>query len=354
MSIKCCLVGGCPSSGSTYLADLLDSTNYSVCGPEIGIFAIKEFYKKNYKLVDFDRQSITASPHSSGVHLYNKFLPYYGLDKNELIKIISSSKNHEDFFKKFSTRFSNFRNKKNVKIFFEKTPQNIFILDSFLKRSTNGNFIFITRNPIDNIQSLQRRGYSFKAAAMTWLVFMAAYKKYKKTDRVFFIKYEDILDEPYQSVSILLKDLINVELDSNEIEKNYKNNLYRELSESRISSWTKNKGTVNKEKTKNTELSYKYIDFLLNLKLSKEYAHVFGLPEISFEEAIDISGYKEEVENNVTRLINSNNKKMHKDVIFSFHFSELKLLLGKHFRTSSFMLNFFKPHKFVNSLKIRS
>ena len=348
MKVKTCLVGGCPSSGSTYLADLLDSAPQSICGPEIGLFAIKEFYDEDFQKINVNSQSITASPHSSGVHLYKKSLPHYGIKKDEIIKMIINSKNHTEFFEKFICKFSKFRNKNDLKVFYEKTPQNAFIFNKFLDNVVNSSFIFITRNPIDNITSLQRRGYSFRAAATTWLVFMAAFKKSLTSNSVFYIKYEDLLKNPYGSVANIVENFINHSINLDELEFNYKNNSYRDSAVMRIKSWTKGKDKkkIIKEDKIFCKESFIHIS---KLHLSKEYAEIFNLPSISFKEAIEISGYKKYFEEKL--FDDSFNKKSNKTPGFSLQMSELKLVVGKHLRTSSVFKNFFRPHKFINALR---
>ena len=43
-------IGNSPSSGSTYLADLLDSLPYAVCGPEINLFSAKDYFAEFDKI----------------------------------------------------------------------------------------------------------------------------------------------------------------------------------------------------------------------------------------------------------------------------------------------------------------
>ena len=43
------VIGNAPSSGSTIFSDLLDSTEFTLCGPEIMLFSNKELLKKNSK-----------------------------------------------------------------------------------------------------------------------------------------------------------------------------------------------------------------------------------------------------------------------------------------------------------------
>lgn len=348
---KYCLIGGSPSSGSTYLADLLDSTTYSICGPELGLFATDKFYRKSWKNYNYIKPNITPSPHSSGIQLYKKFLCSYGLDKERLFEMMSTSIDQEDFFFNFSNRFIEFRNKIHTQIFFEKTPQNIYKIDKYFEVISGGFFIIILRNPVDVILSLTKRGYSFYTSIMTWLVAMAAYKKYFNNDRLFTIKYESLLENPFGETSKILKLLIDKEINQKEIEECYKKNTYRKVCESRISSWTKGYKGKNKK-----EIDCEFLENvkpkLKGFKISRTYCDIFNLPDISFTEALELSGYDKTFDSNNDNYKLVNEPKRVTKNRFGPFYNEHKLLYAKQFRKSYLSL-LRSPSDFISPLSSR-
>lgn len=91
------LVGSVPSSGSTLLADLLDSTSFSVCGEETKIFANKNIYRDfEYYKNNIDRGFKLSFLHSYG-KIYFNFLHKYGLNLKEFKEILENSNSLKEF-----------------------------------------------------------------------------------------------------------------------------------------------------------------------------------------------------------------------------------------------------------------
>jgi len=88
--MKFALIGNSPSSGSTFLADLLDSSNYSACGEELGIFSNKHLYdfeqfKKNPKL-----KSNLYSLYFVRTYWHQDYFHLYGFNNEELLALIKN------------------------------------------------------------------------------------------------------------------------------------------------------------------------------------------------------------------------------------------------------------------------
>ena len=141
------IVGCPPSSGSTFFADLLDSSTHTACGEEINIFSTKKFY-------DFHRFKKNILKRSlSSVYLYSEgintnILHQYGLDVPSLKELMRQSSSASEFGDLFSKHFLTLRGKNNQGVVFEKTPQNIICIESFLQEFKNSYFIFLVRNPV--------------------------------------------------------------------------------------------------------------------------------------------------------------------------------------------------------------
>ncbi len=220
------LIGSCPSSGSTLLADLLDSTPISACGPELGLFAVKKFYTswEKGRLITRD---ISDSPYLLYSQLNKENLSGYGIDLKILEFIFKNSKNLREFTTEFSNWFIALRSRASNAITFEKTPQNIDTIKIFLEKDESARAVIILRNPLYIFDSLIRRDFSPFLAFLTIAhCFQIAYNL-KDHDRVLIVKYEDLVSQPFQAVKKILT-FSGIPFDDEEtFWKMFKNNTYR-------------------------------------------------------------------------------------------------------------------------------
>lgn len=220
------MIGSCPSSGSTLLADLLDSTPVSACGPELGLFAVKKFYNSWEK-----GRLITKDISDSQYLLYSRLneenLSGYGIDLKILEFIFKNSKNLREFTTEFSNWFIALRSREPGAITFEKTPQNIDTINIFLEKDEYGKALIILRNPLYTFDSLIRRRFSPFLAFLTIAhCFKIAYSL-KDNDRVLIIKYEDVISQPFQIVKKILSFSGIPFNDEKTFWKMFKDNTYR-------------------------------------------------------------------------------------------------------------------------------
>ena len=82
-----CLVGNVPSSGSSLLSDLLDSTTYTASGPEIEFFCNKYLYDFAWFQNNFGKTSHLFNLRSTGIFPRYDRLDAYGLTKIKLKKM---------------------------------------------------------------------------------------------------------------------------------------------------------------------------------------------------------------------------------------------------------------------------
>ena len=301
------LIGGAPSSGSTFLADLLDSTVYSACGVELNIFSNKKIYdfckyKKNIR-----QGSILSSVYACEQPINFYKLPSYGLDEEKWSKIVQSCGTINDFAEKLAEHFFSFRGKEQARVFFDKTPENINCLREFLNNFQSSYFIHIVRNPLYVYRSLVRRNNLRYVSLIAWLIDVAKYFKYKGDKRVIVVRYEDLVKNPYTIVRDILRLHNITNISEAEIENNYKNNIYRKTHARRQKDWEVQEygviANANKKVFGNEELIE--MAGLLKVKVNSEYAYFFDIAEISFIDAIKELGYYEEV---VQRLSTFENK----------------------------------------------
>ncbi len=279
------IVGNAPSSGSTFLADLLDSTPYSACGPEINIFS----HKRLYDFHRFKRNIYQSSPTSTYCLLRERIkfrqLHKYGLNAAEFRQLVEQSRSVREFAEQFGRRFLALRGKPPEGIFFEKTPQNLSCIEEFLTHFPEGYFIFLVRNPAHVYASLLRRGIPPYIALLTWYIDAARYLPYRHHPRVISLRYEELVAAPFQRVANLLKQIGDLDIAPEEIERNYQNNDYRRFHSKKLPSWSikeygkigdANRNPLPPQQTR--ELSR-----LWNTQIRGPFARRFGLAEIDFE-----------------------------------------------------------------------
>ena len=283
-----CLIGNSPSSGSTFLADILDSTPFSACGNELNFFS-------NTKLYDFDR--FKANPRKTSacyqisstdiIPMYER-IERYGLSWDDMKKMIEQSSDVVDFGDRFSQHFLGFREKDINGVQFEKTPQNLNSIGEYLDKFPDGWFVSIVRNPLHIFPSLLRRGFGPYTALNNWLVDMAKTWQYKDHERVIIIQYEDLVANPFElTLGILHKIIPQFQLSTEELENGYSTNAYRKKMSGKIKSWTINKygERRNANAKKISEENLRLFAPALHSKLHPQYAKLFGLNELSFETA---------------------------------------------------------------------
>ena len=313
------LIGNSPSSGSTFLANILDSTPYSACGSELNLFSNKNLFDfDNYKKDKF-KFSTTYNVYRLFTRIYTHKFSYYGLTLSDYEKLINESKNLNEFIEKFENYYLSLRGKNNNAIMFEKTPENLNTIGEFLNLNENNYFIYIVRNPIYVYKSLLNRGFSTYMAFSAWLIDVAKILKFKNNPRVISIKYEELIQDPYLAIKSIFK-IINREfiVTKEEFEHLYANNRYRLLSGNSIQSWSvKEYGIVqNANKGLNKDIITSFSNFA-NAKINPKYAKKFNLKNITFIDALNEFGYSNDI------------KFQEENVTFKREFKDTKRLLHK-------------------------
>ena len=194
-------VGNAPSSGSTFLADLLDSLPFAVCGPEINLFSVKSNFT-NFTYLKKSGFSSSRSPviYERRQRLLDWRLCNYGIDRLLLKLILKESSSLKDFSINIFDVFSNFRGKQ-CKLYFEKTPQNIHCAKIFLDTFKDSFFLHIVRNPLYVYKSLLKRNFPPYIAVNTWLIDESRSYELINHPRFITIYYEDLVKKPFNSIS---------------------------------------------------------------------------------------------------------------------------------------------------------
>ncbi len=291
------IIGNAPSSGSTFFADLLDSSVSSACGLEMNLFS----NRKTYDLSKYKKNIFCSSRSSSVYRFRNKLnlnaINSYGFNKARFSEMVNDSMDLNAFVEDFASEYLAFRNKDSNGIWFEKTPENINCIGEFLRTFKNAYFIHIVRNPLYVYLSLLNRGFPKYVALTTWLVDVAKYFKYRNDKRVILIKYEELVEQPFKIVGDIIKLITNKDVLEEEIKYGYESNRYRMEHLIKLESWKVKEYGVIKNANNVIPGTGDLIAFskILSMKINPEYAEIFDLGEISFIESIKEFGYYDQI-----------------------------------------------------------
>ncbi|MBW2058334.1 MAG: sulfotransferase [Deltaproteobacteria bacterium] len=285
-------VGNAPSSGSTLLADLVDSLPFAVCGPETRLFAVRGYFDDFKRM---KRRGFFSSRSPVVYEMRQQFLvsrlASYGFDRTGVGECLRRSGSLHEFCDLFFQRFAGFRGKRCT-VFFEKTPENIHCARLFLDYFEEGFFIHVVRNPLYVYKSLLRRGFLPYIAAGTWLIDEAAVCGLSEHPRFFTIRYEELVKKPFETVVGLLRR-IGMDFDPERLAELYRTNEYRRRFETRIESWSFKEfgriGDANMTKVALEDL--RALGSMMNAKVGTRYAREFSLPEVSFRDLVRANGY---------------------------------------------------------------
>ncbi len=200
------LIGSPPSSGSTLLSVMLDAHPDVACGPELCILghpllyrdfdlfrrlAIGIYLSGGFTSRDtFCNVSAGLSPYAFA---YDDNFSFYGFDQGQVVEIFQRNRNVDDFL---SDLFGPLLKLEGKRRFAEKSPTNIYAVPEFLDALPAGRAICLIRDPLDQIWSLKRRGFSFGRALSIWLVETAICLEHAKLDRVMLVRFEELVRTP--------------------------------------------------------------------------------------------------------------------------------------------------------------
>lgn len=292
------LVGNAPSSGSTFLSDLLDCSPLSASGPELNLFSNPRLYDfQDYKRVPWQPGS-SASVYAARNCIYPGELPAYGLDRAGFEKLVAECDSLDMFLSRFAERYLALRGKSLAATVFEKTPQNINAISHFLAAQTNSWFVFALRNPVHVYASLLKRGFPRYIALITWLIDVAQYLPYRNHPRVITVRYEELVKEPFKVVSGILETTCGLTgLEEVAFMEQFRHNPYTQIYSGRVETWSvKDRGVV-KDANRKSLSPELLADFAasLALELNPAYGRTYGFPAADFATALEQTGYTQTV-----------------------------------------------------------
>lgn len=263
-------IGGAPSSGTTLLADLMDSIPGVVCPPELYIFSVPPAFAfdETFKEAACSRIRFPVpAPYAAPTAFFNdKYCGMIGMDAEALTETIRASQGLPEFVARFAARFAQFRDRP-LQVFAEKTPINVNCAEAFCRTFPGGLFVHVVRDGRAVAASLVKRKYSLYEAALIWLYQCSAGQGAARLPGVVEVRYEDLLQAPFQIASDIARR-VGVEVSPQVIESSLTTNSYR-AQLPRIKSWSipEFTGTVIRPASYRETLSPKKTAWLESLEL---------------------------------------------------------------------------------------
>ena len=232
-------VGGASSSGTTLVADLLDSIPGMACPPELYVYSDPEAYDWSARFVAAalaHRPRSNPSPHGATHPWFNrKHLGHCGMDAGALDDLIRSSDSLDRFMTRFHERYETFRGRP-IDVLAEKTPINVNTAEAWCGRFPNGLFVHVVRHPWSVIASLERRGFSRLQAANIWITQVQAGLRVRDHPNAVLLKYEDVLQAPFECMARIARR-IQLHCTDDEVRSGFEKNEYR-AGLPRVKAWS--------------------------------------------------------------------------------------------------------------------
>lgn len=102
------------------------------------------------------------------------------------------------------SRFWEQTDQTNKLIWVEKTPKHIRHLGFILNAAPASKIVLISRQPLDAIASMKRRYGSFRKALRRWCHDNTLLLRWKPSNQVYFLRYEDLVREPRDTLTQLM------------------------------------------------------------------------------------------------------------------------------------------------------
>jgi tetratricopeptide (TPR) repeat protein len=208
-------IGGCGSSGTTLLRRLLDAHSEIACGKEMSVFDRPITY-------DLSLETLRARVEAQDFSGFDQDIPfriawpdgttYFGLKRGNHGDYYHTAEEINTLFDHATTSpefwhlyFYSYAQKGGKTRWAEKTPNNIFFADRFLDFFPRGRFINMIRDGRDVCLSLmRRRDFALKQAIKRWTLSIEAGQRVADHDRVYRIRYEELVTRPEATLQHLM------------------------------------------------------------------------------------------------------------------------------------------------------
>lgn len=231
-------IGGPPSSGTTLLADLLDSVPGMAADPELGLFASAEPFAWTEEVrtacannKEFPATSWYAAPRP---FFNTKYLELVDLDAAALAAMIEASDSLPAFVDRLRRAREQARDRR-IDVLVEKTPANVATASRFLDTFPDGVFVGLVRDPRATVASLIARGFGLAEATATWAQQSRRLAAVADHPRAMVVRYEDLVADPFLTTTEIA-DRVGIAVDPETVRGRFSENEFR-AGIPRVESW---------------------------------------------------------------------------------------------------------------------
>jgi hypothetical protein len=200
------LAGGCGSSGTTLLANLLGRHSAIVAAPELDVFNHEEVLSLDALRAGcdelFDRRRL-----SRGFKLVASFFgprESLGVERSTFERWVTEARSIDDFYASFAAHMCAAR---GASYFVEKTPTNVYTFRDFARAHQGIPLIHQIRDGRDVAASLFRRGKSLFYAGSRWLYDTSAGIAARGSPAYLETRYEALASDPATTLQRVLAHL---------------------------------------------------------------------------------------------------------------------------------------------------
>jgi len=212
------LIGGCGSSGTTLLRELIDLSPTIFCGPELSFLNKRQLYEQPYSQTRDEFKQYLDQGIPTMASLSIAWLPWsatfshrreyrfmenpqnYGYTPAELDELPQHFSSFSDlvdgFFAKTLQQAGKLR-------WAEKTPTNCYCIQQFLDLYPQGRYVQAIRDGRDVVPSLVKRGYPAPIAVRRWMYDTACGLRFRGQPRYTEVRYEALVTQPEQTLQAL-------------------------------------------------------------------------------------------------------------------------------------------------------
>lgn len=212
------LIGGCGSSGTTLLRELIHLNPRIYCGPELSFLNKRQLYEQPYSQTREEFRQYLDQGIATTASLSIDWLPWsatfshrreyrflensqnYGVTRDELLELSQQCSSFgglvDAFFAKTLQQAGKLR-------WAEKTPTNCYCIQHFLDLYPQGLYVQVIRDGRDVVPSLVKRGYPAPIAVRRWMYDTACGLRFRGQPRYTEVRYEALVTQPEQTLQDL-------------------------------------------------------------------------------------------------------------------------------------------------------
>lgn len=289
LTLICCS----PSSGSTFLADVIDSIPGVLCGPETNLFSNREFFEKFPECQSHLQQHFSSPDWTTKRHslFLRRTLAAYGWTQEQVLQDYRDAKDPADWIERLFRQIT--LPGASDAVWVEETPRNIFSATAVRAWIPGCRLIHLVRHPVYVYASLrQSRGL---APATAMVVLMNNYLQgfnLPQDECCHRLRYEDLVAQPESTVDGICR-FLGLPPCGDRIHDLLRNNTFRRDFKRHAAGWSvKDFGTFrNANNPARIEAVAAELRFLRDARLQPSLLRFYGLPDMSLREITGALGY---------------------------------------------------------------